>query len=120
MWDMFRKSSDIVLEVEFMALAHHRKAIRNRVARDGDQFRRMQIEYLSRAGLDYRFGDATCSAEILTVLLTSISRSIVLEQDLGMSEGHAATLRYVEQWLDRIGQKRARAGKAGTRRLRAT
>ena len=101
MWDMFRKSADIALEVEFMALAHHRKAIRTRLARDGDEFRRMQVGLLSRATEDYRLGDDACSAEILTVLLTSISRTIVLEEDLGMSQGHAETLRYVEEWLAR-------------------
>jgi AcrR family transcriptional regulator len=119
MWDMFRKSADIVLEVEFMALAHHRKAIRNRLARDGDEFRRMQIGYLSRARQDYSLGGDACSAEILTLILTSISRTIVLEQDLGMSEGHASTLRYVEDWLDRIGQQAGRAEKPGTSRRRA-
>jgi len=120
LWDMFRKSADIALEVEFMALAHHRKAFRNRLARDGDQFRRMQIGFLSRTRQDYSLGDDACSAEILTVILTSISRTIVLEQDLGMSEGHASTLRYVEQWLDRVGRRVVKAGEKSTQRRRAT
>jgi TetR/AcrR family transcriptional regulator len=124
MWDMFRKSADIALEVEFMALAHHRKAIRTRLARDGDEFRKMQVGLLSRATEDYRLGDDACSAEILTVLLTSISRTIVLEEDLGMSQGHAQTLRYVEEWLARrepsLKPSAPRAEKEKVKRLRST
>jgi len=120
MWNMFRTSADIVLEVEFMGLAHHRKAIRTRLARDGDKFRRMQVQLLSRGIGDYKLDDEVWSAEVITVLLTSISRSLVLEQDFGMSSGHAATFRYVDAWLDRLEPSAGRLRKRKTASKRST
>lgn len=119
MWDMFRKSADIVLEVEFMGLAHHRKAIRARLARDGDTFRKMQVGLLARTIGDYSLEDGPASAEVLTVALTYLSRSLVLEQDLGMSSGHTATVRSIEAWLDRIEQRAARSRKQRAQGKRA-
>ena len=43
-----------------------------------------------------------CPPATLTVLMTSISRVIVMEQALGMSTGHAETLALVEQHLHRL------------------
>jgi TetR/AcrR family transcriptional regulator len=106
-WNFFCNTADTALESEFMALAHHRKAIRNEIAQDGDRFRQMQIETLSRLLQDYALHDDGCSAEIVTVLLTCISRNIVLETNLGMFTGHAHTLRFVEGWIDRLERRAA-------------
>lgn len=112
LWEFSRKSADTVLETEFLSLAHHRKTIRNELARDGDNFRSMQFEGLSRALGNYQLDDDGCSAEIVAVLLTSISRNLVMEKDLGMSAGHRKTFEYVERWLDRLERRKARSRRA--------
>lgn len=100
MWNTFRSTADMMLEAEFLALAHHRKAIRARLARDGDEFRRMQLERLSRTLKEDP--SQPYPHDVLTVLLTSVSRTLVLEAELGMTVGHCSTVRAVEELLDRL------------------
>lgn len=112
LWDFTCHVAGTALEVEFIALAHHRKSLRKEIARDGDRFRNMQIEILSRAMNDYGFENDEGLAEVLTVVLTSVSRSIIMEKDLGVSVGHARTSAYAEKWVDRLSAIRRAARRA--------
>jgi TetR/AcrR family transcriptional regulator len=101
-WDFTCHAAGTALELEFIALAHHRKAIRREIARDGNRFRKLQIEALSHVMHEYGFEADEGFAEVLTVLLTSVSRSMIMEKDLGVSVGHARTFSYIEKWIDRL------------------
>jgi AcrR family transcriptional regulator len=102
LWQFSRESADTLLETEFLALAHHRKSICDEIARDGENFRQMQFELLSRKLADREAGEGGASPEILVVLLSTVARSLVMEKDLGMSAGHRATLEYIERWIDSL------------------
>jgi hypothetical protein len=39
---------------------------------------------------------------VWSVLMTSVSRVLVIEQALGMSAGHAETIEFVERYLHRL------------------
>jgi hypothetical protein len=39
---------------------------------------------------------------VWSVLMTSVSRVLVIEQALGMSAGHAETVEFVERYLHRL------------------
>lgn len=113
LWNFSYNALDAVLETEFIALAHHRKAIRKEIAQDGDRFRQMQVDALARGFAYYGVANEGCSAEILTVLLTNMCRSLVMEKDLGMSSGHADTFRYIESWLEKLERRAAHARRTG-------
>lgn len=102
LWRFTSRVAGTALELEFIALAHHRKSIRKEIARAGDRFRRVQIEALSRVMDDYGLGKDKGIAEVLTVLLTSASRSLIMEKDLGLSVGHARTASYIGKWIRRL------------------
>lgn len=108
LWEFCSNVGDTSLAIEFMALAHHRKVIRNAIARQGDRFRRIQVEALSRIVDAYGLKDVVGSAEILSVMLASVSRVLVMEADLGIFAGHATTIRFVERWLKRLESSRSR------------
>jgi len=101
-WNFTSHVAGTALELEFIALAHHRKTIRKEIARAGDRFRKMQIEALSPFMDDYGFGRDKGFADVLTVLLTSASRSLIMEKDLGVSVGHSRTSDYIEKWIKRL------------------
>jgi hypothetical protein len=87
--------------MEFSALANHRKAIRAELAAYAEQFRRLETEAVA-AVLTRADADADALApEAVAVLMTSISRILVLEEALGMTTGHAAMRALVEQYLER-------------------
>ncbi|MEU9269081.1 helix-turn-helix domain-containing protein [Streptomyces sp. NPDC048251] len=90
------------LSTEFIGLANHRKAIRAELAAHAERYREAQLQTLTRnlteAGLQLPLG---MTPAVLLVLSTALTRVLVLEDDMGVSAGHAETLAFVEQLLQR-------------------
>jgi AcrR family transcriptional regulator len=90
------------LTTEFAALANHRKEIRVEIASYAERFREAQAEGLANA-LKRRGTELhSMSPLVLSVLLTSVSVVLVMEQALGMSTGHAETVALVERYLQEL------------------
>jgi TetR/AcrR family transcriptional regulator len=99
---LWQHTRDTTLVMEFMGLANTREAIRSEIARYAERSRVAQVEALARLFAEGRLTSDACSPEVLTVLLTSVSRVMIMEQALGMTVGHAETAAFVEQWLRRL------------------
>ena len=108
MWALWRFSIDpaaTAITMEFIALANHRKALKAEIAYYAERFREEQRKALSmvldRYGLNV--GDPVEVPPLVwSVLMTSVSRVLVIEQALGMSAGHAETIEFVERYLHRL------------------
>ncbi len=110
LWDLARDPRGTALTMELIALANHRKALRAEIAASAEQFRAEQLQGL--AGILERYGisPAACPPVVFTVLLSSISRFLVIEREtLGMSGGHLETVAFVEDLLARFEGPRAAA-----------
>ena len=92
------------MTMEFVALANHRKIIRAEIARYAEQFRARQIEAIATvlASAEIDVDRELLSPAVVSVLMTSLSRVLVMEKSLGMSAGHAETEALVERWLDKL------------------
>jgi hypothetical protein len=97
------------MTLELLALANYRKALRGEIARHAERLRSAQIEALSGRLAQYGFGGEPAAAVTAIMLMSSISRFLVMEQALGMSSGHAETVALVERHLTRLEGKRRRA-----------
>jgi AcrR family transcriptional regulator len=105
LWALWRFSTDpaaTAITMEFIALANHRKALKAEIAYYAERFREEQQKALSTV-LD-RYGPAAAQVPPLvwSVLMTSVSRVLVIEQALGVSAGHAETVEFVERYLHRL------------------
>ena len=108
LWALWRFSIDpaaTAITMEFIALANHRKALKAEIAYYAERFREEQRKALSmvldRYGLNV--GDPVEVPPLVwSVLMTSVSRVLVIEQALGMSAGHAETVEFVERYLHRL------------------
>jgi AcrR family transcriptional regulator len=99
LWEHATDPRGTALTIEFTALANHRKAIRVEIARYAERFRELQTEALAHA-LGRRGADPDAPPPVvLSVLLTSLSVVLVMEQALGMSAGHAETIAAVDRYL---------------------
>jgi AcrR family transcriptional regulator len=105
LWALWRFSTDpaaTAVTMEFVALANHRKALKAEIAYYAERFREEQRKALStvleRYGID--FGEVP--PLVWSVLMTSVSRVLVMEQALGMSAGHPETVDFVERYLHRL------------------
>jgi AcrR family transcriptional regulator len=106
LWALWRFSTDpaaTAITMEFIALANHRKALKAEIAYYAERFREEQRKALStvleRYGKDL---GAEVPPLVWSVLMTSVSRVLVIEQALGMSAGHAETVEFVERYLHRL------------------
>jgi AcrR family transcriptional regulator len=111
LWALWRFGTDPAftrISMEFMALANHRKEMRAEIAYYAERFRDEQRQAVATA-LE-RYGsriqdegqDIDIPPVVWTVLMSSLSRFLVLEQAIGMSAGHAETLELVENYLRRL------------------
>ncbi len=99
MWDDATDARGTALTTEFAALANHRKAIGVEIARYGERFRKQQADGLAKALQRPGSGRAAVPPIVLSVLLTSVSVVLGMEQALGMSAGHAETIEEIDHYL---------------------
>lgn len=102
LWELNANPEGTALILEFSALANHRKAIRAEIAQHAETMRSMQAEALAQAFAQRKFEPSDLPAVVGSLLMTSVSRTIVLEVALGISGGHAETLALVERYLQQI------------------
>ena len=103
-WAFGDDPASTALNMEFVALANHRKVIRSEIARFAELFRLKQTEVLATVmaerGIDT---DRFPPVAVMTVM-TSISQILVLEESLGMATGHAETRALVAGLLEDFGR----------------
>jgi AcrR family transcriptional regulator len=102
LWEMAREQSDTALTGEFIALANHRKAIRAEIASYSKKFRRLQLEavtdVLGRYGIDARVWPPA----FVILVMTSISRQLLVEQAFGVDIGHPQTVAFIERHIREV------------------
>lgn len=103
LWDLSRDPWGTAMTMEFTALANHRKAIRAEIAASAERYRAEQVSGLATVLDRYGIGPDVMDPVVCSVLLTSVSRFLVIEQEtFGVASGHAETLAYVEELIRRV------------------
>jgi AcrR family transcriptional regulator len=105
LWALWRFGTDpgfTRISMEFMALANHRKEMRAEIAYYAERFREEQRQAVTAALQRYGADNNDVPPVVWTVLMTSLSRMLVLEQAIGMSGGHVETMELVESHLRRL------------------
>jgi AcrR family transcriptional regulator len=106
---LWREASDprgAALTIEFAALANHRKVIRAEIARYANRFRESQAAGVAEALRRDGRGAEPFPPIVLSLLLTSVSVVLVMEQTLGVSMGHDETIELIERYVDRLDRER--------------
>jgi len=119
-WALSKDSAHTGLGTELFALANHRKVIAHEIARTAVGHRTAQAEALLQSLGDKL--DASVSAPVgLIILITAISRILVIEEAMGVTVGHAEARALVDWLLQRVrGEEPVREAKrAQIRRTRA-
>ena len=102
LWNLHSDPSHMGLGVEFMAMANHRKVIRAEIRQRNESDRRLQAEALCRILAAGDFDLEGCPAPVMAMLLSGVSRGLVMDEVLGVSYAHAETRLYVERLLGRL------------------
>jgi AcrR family transcriptional regulator len=105
LWAIWRFGTDpdfTRISMEFMALANHRKEMRAEIAYYAERFREEERRVMTAALQRYGVNRNDVPPVVWAVLMSSLSRMMVLEQAVGMSGGHAETRELVENHLRRL------------------
>jgi TetR/AcrR family transcriptional regulator len=98
--NLWRLNSDrrgAAFTIEFAALANHRKEIRAEIARYAERFRAAQVEAISTALEAAGVSKSETPPIVALLLMTGLAQVLALEDALGVTAGHATTLKYVER-----------------------
>ncbi|WP_245234203.1 TetR/AcrR family transcriptional regulator [Mycobacterium sp. PS03-16] len=101
MWRL-NSATGAQLWMEFMALANHRKTIRARIAAYAEQFREAEEAAMAAALRAHGVDTAEFPPVVMSMLLASLARILVLEEGLGITRGHEQTREFVERYLTRF------------------
>jgi AcrR family transcriptional regulator len=100
-WRLNADPRGAVFNIEFVALANHRKVIRAEMAAYAERFRAAQLEAVT-AALE---ADGVSAGEVPPIvallLMTGLTQVLALERTLGVTAGHEATIAYVEDAISR-------------------
>ncbi|SEG81399.1 regulatory protein, tetR family [Thermomonospora echinospora] len=102
LWEFSTEAEASAVTMEFVGLANQRKAIRSKIAHYAEQFRREQLKALPDIMKRYNLDPDMLPPGALIVLMTSVSRVVMMERALGMSIGHAETIALIERHLERL------------------
>jgi len=90
------------LWMEFMALANHRKTIRSEIAAYADRFRDMEEAALALVLRAHGVDAKEFPPVVMSMIVASLARILVLESGLGITRGHAEAQAFVDRYLDRF------------------
>jgi AcrR family transcriptional regulator len=109
-WDLRNPGPEARFNLEFVALANHRKAIQAEIASYAIRFRDLQLAAIAGVLADHGIGRDVLPPEVLLVALTGVTQIISLESALGITAGHEETLAFIEELLARLEATPAPAG----------
>lgn len=102
MWELSMNPTRTQLAVEFMALANHRKAIRAEIARNIERIRDIHAQFLSRLPRNPLYDPKVFPPIAVSFMIAALTRTLVMEDGLGVSSGHAETQAFVQSWIKRF------------------
>ena len=86
--------------LEFVALANHRKGIRDEIAQYARRFREMQLEAITAILTRHDVSPEACPPVVVLMAMTGVSQVMAIEEALGISTGHDEMERFVIDWID--------------------
>ena len=104
LWTLHSDHSRTALTNEFHALANHRKVVQAEIARSATRIRNLEVKALGQL-FEHRGIDPQIPPLVVSVLLSSLARTLVQESALGISKGHPPTQSFVEACLQDFEQR---------------
>ena len=102
LWKFQSGWAQSALGVEFLALANHRKGIREVLAETTDEAREVQTQALARISSQSMIEPQILPPIALTTILVAIARTLANEERVGITRGHQEVRTFVDWALARL------------------
>lgn len=101
LWEHCFRHESAVLTVEFMALANHREPFGKELVRFGNQIRSMQEQLFSQILDQHNINQKEIPPVTLSLLLLSLSHTMGVEANWGLTRGHEETLSLLNRVIEK-------------------
>jgi TetR/AcrR family transcriptional regulator len=102
LWERSIDPETTTLRHEFIALANHRQTIRELVARSAKRILDMQVAAINELFERHEIRPKDFSPVVLVQLFSFVSRSLITQRNLGVSEDHAEIVKFIDKTIARI------------------
>ena len=102
LWQLNDDPGAARFNIEFVALANHRKAIRTEIARYAERFRAAQLDAVTAALRPLGMAEDDLPPIVALLVITGLSQVLALEEALGVTAGHDTTRAYMEKTIARV------------------
>lgn len=99
LWRFGADLGGAAFNIEFVALANHRKAIRDQIAHYARCFRQLQFDAITVILAEHGISPETCPPIVALLAMTGVTQVMALETVLGVTDGHRELIDYVEKLL---------------------
>jgi AcrR family transcriptional regulator len=101
-WELNSDPRGAAFTSEFVALANHRKDIRDEIAAYAERYRTAQLEAVKDVLAAHGIPEDRLPPIVGLLIMTGLSQVMALESALGVTSGHDTTLAFIEQAIDQI------------------
>ena len=101
-WELNSDPRGAAFTSEFVALANHRKDIRDEIATYAERYRTAQLEAVKHVLAAHGIPEDRLPPIVGLLIMTGLSQVMALESALGVTSGHDTTLAFIEQAIDQI------------------
>lgn len=99
LWDLSVDTEETTLVLEFTAIAGHRQAFRDELIRSATRARAIESSIISKAFGDDKIHNIAVTPEVMSFLIMSMSRALILEKNTGITKGHAEVYEFMSTLL---------------------
>jgi AcrR family transcriptional regulator len=108
LWDLILDHTNTALNLEFLALGNHRKALRAEIKAASGRRRHMQFEALSTVLAERGVDTQRWPPEAVMLLMDGVARFMGEEDAYGVDLGHTEAIAVVERLISEVeGERRA-------------
>jgi len=102
LWEINSDPRGIAFAIEFAAMAKHRKAIRQEIARIAKRYRAAQLKAITSALEASKVEETDLPPVVALLVMTGLSQVMSIERSLGVTAGHKETIAFVTSLIDRL------------------
>jgi len=102
LWQLNADPRGASFMIEFVALAKHRKELRDEIARYAERHRGAQLDALTSALRSHGVREDQLPPIATLVLMTGLAQLLAIEGNIGVTTGHDATLDFIEETIRQL------------------
>ena len=101
-WDLTSNPAGALFNIEFAALANHRKALQAEIAEFGERYRRLQHDAVAARFAALGVPEEVCPPTVVLLALTGMAQIMSIEANFGFTTGHDEAVTFTRQLLERV------------------